>query len=339
MSTLMRLCADQGKSLDQVYLINGEAAAGDTIHLSTLTGAASGMRFLLEKPQQLAAASGFLVTADADNLSDADIAVDLVPPALKTALPRLDQVLQNSPSPIEASEFMRDGLVAEQIPAGSGPIALSSLTRQASAKFQISDLELPNLNQLSFKLENTTPAGPFVFNVNYNTAFPSAPSNSRWSDTTELAEMLNKGLLKDSNNKSLVDYGLYASGANGSLTLTTSRGDFDDSDALVPKLSIGSGTIRASVKDSMAASDLQIFTREGRHIAGTVLTNEQLADIITAENGFSDQAVYTGNYLNQTEPAYRNMSIDIDRSSGMHTLHWSEWCRRNCSGQTWWYAS
>ena len=104
------------------------------------------------------------------------------------------------------------------------------------------------------------------------------------------------------------------------MTLTTSRGDFDDSDALVPKLSIGSGTIRASVTDSMAASDLQIFTREGRHIAGTVLTNEQLADIITAENGFSDQAVYTGNYLNQIEPAYRNMSIDIDRSSGMHTL-------------------
>ena len=300
-------------------IFNGEAAAGDTIHLSTLTGAASGMRFLLDKPQQLAAASGFLVTADADNSSDSDIAVDLVPIESKTALPRLDQVLQNSPSPIEASEFMRDGLVAE-IPAGSGPVALTSLTRQASAKFQISDLELPNLTELSFKLENTVPAGPFTFNINYNTAFPSAPSNSRWSDTTELAEMLNKGLLKDSNNKTLVDYGLYSSGANGSLTLTTSRGDFDDSDALVPKLSIGSGTIRASVKDSMVASDLQIFTREGRHIAGTVLTNEQLADIITAENGFSDQAVYTGNYLNQTEPAYRNMSIDIDRSSGMHTL-------------------
>ena len=133
--------------------------------------------------------------------------------------------------------------------------------------------------------------------------------------------MLNKGLLRDSNNKSLVDYGLYASGANGVTdTLTTSRGDFDDPDALVPKLSIGSGTIRASVKDSIAASDLQIFTREGRHIAGTVLTNEQLADIITAENGFSDQAVYTGTYLNQTEPPYRNMSIDIDRALGMHTL-------------------
>ena len=132
--------------------------------------------------------------------------------------------------------------------------------------------------------------------------------------------MLNKGLLTDANDNSLLDYGLYASGANGALTLTTSRGDFDDSDAFVPKLSIGSGTIRASVKDSIIASDLQIFTREGRHIAGTVLTNDQLADILTAENGFSEQAIYTGDYLNQTEPAYRDMSIDLDRSSGMHIL-------------------
>ena len=124
------------------------------------------MRFLLEKPQQLAAASGLLIAADTDNISDADIVVDFVTPASKKALPRLDQVLNNSSSPIEASEFRSDGLVAE-IPAGSGPVSLSSLTRQASAKFQISDIELSNLTQLNFKLENTSPLGPFTFNVNY----------------------------------------------------------------------------------------------------------------------------------------------------------------------------
>ena len=299
--------------------VNGEAAAGDTLHLSAVTGAASAMRFIIDKPQQLAAASDLLVISDADNLSEAEIDVEVVTPQAKLSLPKLDQVLKNSSSPIEASEFMRDGLVAE-IPAGSGPVSLTSLTRQATAKFQVSSLELPNLTQLSFKLDNTTPAGPFTFNVNYNTAFPSATADSRWADTKELADMLNKGVLTDASNNSLVDYGLYASGANGSLTLTSSKGDFDNSDAFVPKLSFGSGTIRATVKDSVAASDLQIFTREGRHIAGTVLTNTQLAELMTAENGFAEQAVYTGNYLNQTEPAYRGMKIDIDRASGMHSL-------------------
>ena len=61
-------------------VINGQAAAGDTIHLSALNGAASGMRFLLDKPQQIAAASGLLVAANADNLSDADIIIDVVAP-------------------------------------------------------------------------------------------------------------------------------------------------------------------------------------------------------------------------------------------------------------------
>ena len=74
------------------------------------------------------------------------------------------------------------------------------------------------------------------------------------------------------------------------------------------------------MKGSVSASDLQIFTREGRHIAGTVLTNAQLAELMTAENGFGDQAVYTGDYLNQTEPGYRGISLDIDRAFGMHTL-------------------
>ncbi len=63
--------------------INGEAAAGDVLHLSPLSSAASGMRFLLEKPQQLAAASGLLIAADSDNLSDADIVVDFVTPTSK----------------------------------------------------------------------------------------------------------------------------------------------------------------------------------------------------------------------------------------------------------------
>ena len=302
-----------------VLTVNGEAAAGDTLHLSAVTGAASAMRFLIDKPQQLAAASDLLVISDADNLSEAEIDVEVVTPQAKASLPRLDQVMKSSSSPIEASEFMRDGLVAE-IPAGSGPVSLTSLTRQATAKFQVSGLELPNLTQLSFKLENTAPAGPFTFNVNYNTAFPSASSESRWTDTKELADMLNKGVLTDASNNSLVDYGLYASGANGTLTLTSSKGDFDNTDAFVPKLSFGSGSIRATVKDSIVASDLQIFTREGRHVAGTVLTNTQLAELMTAENGFAEQAVYTGDYLNQTEPGYRGMSLDIDRASGMHSL-------------------
>ena len=40
-----------------------------------------------------------MVNADADNLSDANIIVDEHTPSEKKALPRLDEVLVNSPRP------------------------------------------------------------------------------------------------------------------------------------------------------------------------------------------------------------------------------------------------
>ena len=43
--------------------VSGEAATGDTLVISPETGAAMNLRFLLDKPQQLAASTGLLVSA------------------------------------------------------------------------------------------------------------------------------------------------------------------------------------------------------------------------------------------------------------------------------------
>ncbi len=53
------------------------------------------------------------------------------------------------------------------------------------------------------------------------------------------------------------------------------------------------------MSDRIDASDLQIFTKEGRHIAGSALSAEEIAEVITAENGFGKDAIYSGAYLNQ----------------------------------------
>ena len=76
-------------------------------------------------------------------------------------------------------------------------MSLTSLTKQAEAKFYLSSVEIGKVSQLSFALTDTTPAGPFSFDVRYQTAFPNQPSNSNWSDLAELAEMLNQGVLTD----------------------------------------------------------------------------------------------------------------------------------------------
>ena len=299
--------------------INGTPQAGDTLHLDPLSGAAAGMRFLLDKPQQIAASSGMLVTAHPDNLSDTEIDVDAIQPPEEVDLRQLGDIFTPSSSPIEASEFIRDGFVAE-IPAGSNGISLSALTKQSEAKFYLSALEISKISQLQFSLEDTMPTGPFTFNVGYMNAFPNAAAGSNWSDLGELAEMLNQGVITDSAGFSLQDRGLFASGSGGTLTLATSRGNFDDSDANIARLSVGGGTVRATVTDAVSASDIQIFTKEGRHIAGNVLNNEEIALLMREENGFVPQARYKGDTLNQTDPAYRGMDIDLKRSDGSHEL-------------------
>ena len=299
--------------------VSGEAATGDTLVISPETGAAANMRFLLDKPQQIAASSGLLVSASSKNLSDAAMTVDTITPEAGVNLASLADVFTNSSSPIEASEFYRDGFVAE-IPAGTSAVSLSSLTRQSTASFQLTNIELNGLTGLNFALTDNTNIGPYSFDVRYQTAFPQAATSAAWTNTQDLAEMLNKGVLKTAANETLQDLGLYASGANGQLTLTSATGNFDKTDTNAARLLTGGGQLRAVTSDRIDASDLQVFTKEGRHIAGSALSAEQVAEVMTAENGFGKDATYSGAYLNQRSPAYRGMDIQLARSGGYNVL-------------------
>ena len=75
-----------------------------------------------------------------------------------------------------------------------------------------------------------------------------------------------------------------------------------------------------SIADAVAASELQIFTREGRHIAGVAFTDAQITEYMTSGNGFDDSAVYSSEYLNNTQSAYRGIDMDVSFAGGMHTL-------------------
>ena len=299
--------------------ISGDASTGDTLVISPETGAAQNLRFLLDKPQQLAASNGLLVSASSKNLSDAMISSQTITPAAGPKLATLTDVFTNSASPIEASEFFRDGFVAK-IPAGTTAVSLNSLMRQSTASFQLTDIELNSLTGLNFALTDTENMGPFSFDIRYQTAFPQASVNGKWPNTSDLAEMLNKGVLKTAANETLQDLGLYASGADGQLTLTSANGNFDKTDSNVARLIAGGGQLRAITSDRIDASDLQIFTSEGRHISGSALSVDQVAEVLTAENGFGQDALYSAAYLNQRNPAYRGMDIQIQRVKGFDVL-------------------
>ena len=66
-----------------------------------------------------------------------------------------------------------------------------------------------------------------------------------------------------------------------------------------------------------AASQIQLFTRDGRHISGTSLNSSEIAKIIKESNGFLENAEYKNDYLNLN---YRGINSKRISTSGDYIL-------------------
>ena len=66
-------------------------------------------------------------------------------------------------------------------------------------------------------------------------------------------------------------------------------------------------TLESKIEQPM---DIQVFTRDGRHLAGRALTEEQRLALVDPLNGFVSGATYSTDYLNKTgEFGYRELEI------------------------------
>ena len=299
--------------------MSGVPRGGDSFQILPGSNTAGQIRFLLTRPHDFAAASPDLITASNSNLSDAELSMKRISPSPYPDNGVITGDLANSLSAVEAQEFIKDGLITT-IPAGTDQVDIASFARQASAKFNFTGLGLQNINQFSFGRVNSDDDGPHTFNIGYASAYPSDQSGNYWQDASEIADALNKGILKSTTNQSLFDLGMRASGSGGNLTFTTSSGNFVSSGIGAPEISTGGITNAASVTDAVTASDLQIFTREGRHIAGVAFSDAQITEFMTTANGFDDSAVYTAEYLNNTLDPYRGIDMDVSFAGGMHAM-------------------
>lgn len=313
----------EGKSLISTsgfdVRLTGPAQNGNSFTIVPGKNAAANMQFLLTRPQDIAAASPDLVTADNKNSSDATLEVARVSPKGYPETKSIAETLSNSLTAVEAKEFINNGLVAT-IPAGTKNVDIGSFTKQASAKFQLTDLALQNVTQMSFSRTGSSDDGPHSFGISYAAAYPSDNSGKVWEDSADIAKLLNNGLLRSAANQSLSDLGMIASGRGGNLTITSAEGDFEITGSGVPSISTGVGVNTAAVSASVSASDLQIFTREGRHLAGAAFSDAQITEFMKSGNGFDDEAVYSAKYLNDVDNAYRDMSMDVSFSGGMYAL-------------------
>ena len=72
------------------------------------------------------------------------------------------------------------------------------------------------------------------------------------------------------------------------------------------------GSTGIIIPAELESADLQIFTREGVHLAGKALSQEQISKYLSVENGFSQDARYVADYLT-TRPDNQYIGASVSR--------------------------
>jgi len=299
----------------------GTANDGDEITINPSNNFSRDMEFALRRAEDIAASASFLISADTKNLSDASISADSTGTIQDTALSKVSSVFTNSLSPISATTFFNDGFAAT-IPKSMDSIQLASFAKQSSLQFTLSSSDIEQVNQLSFRVDPGGPTYDFdlafgdVFKELTGTPLSESSADGAWEDASQIAKYLNLGEL-NASGITLQSLGIFASGNGGNLTLSLASGDFEDG----ATVTAGADTINAVRQTSDDASNVQIFTREGRHIAGSPLTKLEKSTFMSTANGFTEQAVYNAEYLNLNDPVgYRGLTLEQINPTGNYSI-------------------
>ena len=283
----------------------GTARDGDNLTLKPKSGQASSLSFAITNPSQIAAASQQLVYSTASNKGNAELQIKAAAPPDYAHIPNVQDSFSNGFSAIGATDFLRDEAVAI-IPPSVSAIDILSLSVQPQLKFSVTGDELAGLKTLNFGIELAGGSNQnWNFDLQYSTLNAAIGS---WQDASDVADMLNQGILRGTNGVdldnngnlktfSLADIGIFASGDGGRLTLARAGSRDFLSGA---NLQFANSNARPAIQQlaKSTPSDIQILTREGRHIAGAALSSDQITALITKDNGFADGAVYNADYLN-----------------------------------------
>jgi flagellar hook-associated protein 1 FlgK len=298
----------------------GKAENFDQFVVDPLRGTASGVAIALRRPQDFAAASPLLISADASNRSDAQIGAQVSQTTSPTGLPVAGDIFSNDGSIISATQFLTGGPVSV-IPAEVTSVDLFSLIQQSSVKFGLGEADLLSASHLSLKITSEDSGGN---DVTHEIRFTLDQSNfnedsNGWRNMNQIADLLNLGSMTGTNVSTgatvkLSELGGYASGANGNLTISLTENRFASAGI---DLTTGRTVSAVVTPRTGTASNIQIFTREGRHIAGSVPDNAQITNWqsqMDSNAAFNDGAVYRGDYLNLSgDTGY--MGVTVDRAA------------------------
>ena len=285
-------------------IVNGTPQDGDSFDISPSTSKSGAMKFNLKNPEDFAAASKNLISKNSNNIGDVNLNLLGAVEEKEINFPtKIQDVFTSSTNPLIATSFLKDGPITT-IPSNTNSINLSSLGSQSSAMFTISDADIKG-----FASFNITLADANTINISSNASDPGDGIKT----VKEFADLLNSGLMLDGKSQhSFKEYGLFATGSNGYLTIASSLSDISTSSILSKGNSFSPSVSNISAS-SASASNIQIFTRDGRHVSGTALNSSEISSLLKTENGFLENAEYRNDYLNNN---YRDMSLTRKTANG-----------------------
>ena len=266
------------------------------------TNASKGMNFLLSRPQDIAAAATTIISSSSSNVGSAKLeAIPLIKTDDKTTLLNINSVFSNGLNPVTSTSFSADGGAAI-IPAGMTTVNLSSYKSQPELQFGLSSSDIVKATSFTVTLADSTSLTVDLTGV---------------TTIEEIADVLNRSRDVNGNNHNFRTLGLYAAGGGSTLTIASNDQNFS-SGAISAGAIINGNINNPSITN---ASQIQVFTREGRHLAGTVLSSSEIAEFLTVENGFNSSMEYRADYLNGNDTEkYRNIEIDRSTTEGNYVI-------------------
>lgn len=275
--------------------MDGRALDGDSFTFSPRMGRAADMAFVLADPRRLAAASPTISAPAAGNRGTAAAMFDPLP--VVTDGPPLLSAALGMGGPVA---LLQPGVVGV-VPAGTASLDLASLGRQAAADFSVADAALAGGGRLELGL----PGRVLSF------TFPPG------LDVPGLVTALNGGTIPADTGEAMAALGLRAAGLSGQVGIALAEGDFTSARLVLP----GGVTEGLRTAALPAASGLQVFTRDGRQIAGPALAPAQAAQLLTEANGFAPGARYVADHLMPTSgTGYRGVEVTRQVAPGAEAL-------------------
>lgn len=288
-----------------VILVEGTPKDGDTFSITPMSGEASRISFLLTRGEEIAAASTIAIYPTTTNKGSA-VLTSTQEALPGSGVPALSSVLTNNLSPVAAKDFLRGGVVGS-IPRGTESITLASLATQTTAT--VSAQNDADIGGLTLTVGGTN----YSFSLD-----PETVGTDAWVSGEEIAKYLSAGVLRSTTTDlTISELGL---SVTGSATGFTFASDGVRALTAISAVSAGGNALLTNITSGKPASDIRIFTREGRQVSGTPLAAAEVAQLLTTENGFNASAEYRSDYNAVSgSSSYRGMSV-TQRSSGADPL-------------------